>query len=66
MTPCPLKKRYKTEKEANRGRTNLWGADPRADLNDLHVYECPKCGYWHVGHRSKYKKVNKNDRLSNS
>lgn len=55
------KKRYATEKGANRGRMNLWGADPTVDLADLHVYECPVCKdgkgkpFWHVGHKSKFK-----------
>lgn len=48
------KKRYPTEKAANRGRMNLWGSDPKADLNDLHVYKCPVCHGFHVGHKSKY------------
>ena len=58
MVPdCRLrsKKRYRTEKEANRGRMNLWGSDPTADLSDLHVYLCPVCNFYHVGHKSKYR-----------
>jgi len=54
MAKCENKKRYGTEKNANRGRMNLWGADPKADLSDLHVYRCPECGFWHVGHKSIY------------
>ncbi len=56
MSVCIGKKKYETEKEANRGKMNLWGADPNADLTDLHAYQCPHCKYWHVGHKSKYKK----------
>ena len=56
MAKCENKKKYGTEKNANRGRMNLWGADPRANLADLHVYQCPECGFWHVGHRSTYEK----------
>lgn len=56
MGMCVNKKRYGNKKNAERGRMNLWGCDPKADLNDLHVYICPNCGFWHVGHRSKYEK----------
>lgn len=51
---CENKKRYGNEKNAKRGRMNLWGADPKANLEDLHVYKCPECGFYHVGHKSKY------------
>lgn len=51
------KKKYGTEKKAQRALMNLWGADPTADINDLHVYPCPFCkGFYHVGHKSKYEK----------
>lgn len=56
MAMCEGKKRYSSEKEANRGRMNLWGADPHADLTDLHVYLCSSCKGWHVGHKSKYER----------
>lgn len=56
MGQCKNKKKYGTEDNAKRGRMNLWGADPRADLSDLHIYKCPVCEYWHVGHISKYNK----------
>lgn len=55
MARCRRKKRYGTLKNAERGRMNLWGADPHADLGDLHVYKCPDCGFYHVGHKSKYR-----------
>lgn len=55
MGQCVGKKRYGTLKNAQRGRMNLWGADPKADLSDLHVYKCPVCGHFHIGHKSKYK-----------
>jgi len=52
------KVKYPDETSANRAKMNLWGADPSADLNDLHVYLCPKCSQWHVGHKSKFKGTN--------
>lgn len=56
---CGRKVIYATEKDANRGRMNLWGSDPSADLNDLHVYPCDKKGktHYHVGHKSKHLEV---------
>jgi len=53
---CQDKKKYGTVRNAERGRMNVWGSDPTADLSDLHVYKCPECGFWHVGHKSKYEK----------
>lgn len=52
---CENKKRYGTIKNAERGRMNLWGADHRINLQDLEVYKCQECGFWHVGHISKHK-----------
>ena len=59
MGQCTGKKKYGTEKNALRGRMNLWGADPNANLNDLHVYKCGICGFYHVGHKSKYEEYKK-------
>lgn len=59
MGQCLNKKKYGTLKNAERGRMNLWGADPKADLSDLHVYKCPICDFWHVGHKSKYEEYKK-------
>lgn len=59
MGQCLNKKKYGTLKNAERGRMNLWGSDPKADLSDLHVYKCPVCGYFHVGHKSKYQEYQK-------
>jgi len=53
---CQDKKKYGTEKSANRGRMNLWGADPTVVLSDLEVYRCKECGFFHVGHISKHRK----------
>ena len=65
MGQCYGKKKYGNLKNANRGRMNLWGSDPSADLNDLHVYRCPVCGFYHVGHKSKYEEY-LNDKNSKS
>lgn len=62
MAQCQNKKKYGTLKNAERGRMNLWGADPRVELSDLHVYSCPICGYFHVGHKSKYERWQKSIR----
>ena len=45
---------YLTEANAHKGLTLIWGADPSADINDLHVYRCEHCGFFHVGHMSSY------------
>lgn len=56
MDKCPRygKRKYRTEEEANRGRWWIWSHDPSAKLDDLHVYLCELCNYWHIGHWSKY------------
>jgi hypothetical protein len=48
------KVKYRTEKEANKGRMYILSHDPSANMFDLMPYVCPLCGYFHVGHRSKY------------
>lgn len=53
---CRDKKKYGAVKNAERGRMNLWGADPKVVLSDLEVYKCAECGFWHVGHISKHRK----------
>ena len=47
---------YLTEADAQKGMTLIWGADPTADLKDLHVYQCDFCKHFHVGHISAYQK----------
>jgi hypothetical protein len=54
---------YGTEKDALRAVTLLWGADPNADIRDLHAYRCTHSGFWHVGHKSYYEETLK--RMSN-
>jgi hypothetical protein len=50
------KTKYPTQREAERGLTLIWGSDPHADLKDLHVYQCERCGKYHTGHLSAYQK----------
>ena len=48
------KVKYRTEKEANKARMYILSHDPSAGMLDLMPYVCPECGFFHVGHRSKY------------
>lgn len=48
------KVKFRTEKEANRARMYILSHDPSAGMFDLMPYVCPLCGFFHVGHRSKY------------
>lgn len=48
---------YITEDLANRGKMWIWSRDPKADINDLHVYMCPHAMHYHIGHKSFYEKV---------
>jgi hypothetical protein len=48
------KVKYRTEKEANKARMYILSHDPSAGMLDLLPYVCPQCGFFHVGHRSKY------------
>jgi len=55
MKKCKSGKvKYRTEKEANKARMYILSHDPSADMLDLLPYLCPLCGFFHVGHRSKY------------
>jgi len=51
------KTKYTTEEKANKGKMYIWSHDPSADITDLHVYKCPHCSYWHIGHISYYNKT---------
>ena len=52
---CEGKTLYPNEDAARRAMTLTWGVDPRADLKDLHVYECDHGSKgFHVGHRSYF------------
>jgi hypothetical protein len=48
------KVKYRTEKDANKGRMYILSHDPSANMLDLLPYTCPLCGFFHLGHRSKY------------
>lgn len=48
------KRKYETQKEAERVLTMTWAKDPRLKIGDLHTYKCPKCKKWHVGNRIAY------------
>lgn len=50
------KVKYTAEKYAKAGITFIWGSDPNADVSDLHVYRCPHCRHFHIGHRSAYER----------
>lgn len=54
------KTKYLTEQDADKGITFIWGSDPTADLKDLHSFRCEHCGFWHIGHRSKFIKAQQN------
>jgi hypothetical protein len=41
---------------ANKIKFRIWSRDPNADMNDLHVYRCPYCDAYHIGHKSYYEK----------
>lgn len=48
------KVKYRTEKEAYKARGYILSHDPSANMLDLLPYNCPECGFIHLGHRSKY------------
>lgn len=47
---CGGKIRYPTHNEASKGMKNLMRAK---DETHLHVYRCPDCQKFHVGHKSE-------------
>lgn len=51
------KTKYRTEQKANKVKMHIWANDPHADIQDLHVYLCPACHFYHVGHESYYKRT---------
>jgi len=50
------KSKFQTEKMAGRAMMRIWSHDRQADIYDLHVYRCPHCSTYHVGHQSYYAK----------
>jgi hypothetical protein len=55
---CPVtgKSMYNDMNIANKIKFRIWSHDPNADMNDLHVYCCPYCSKYHIGHKSYYEK----------
>ena len=50
------KAKFPTEKLASKAMFRIWSHDTKADIYDLHVYQCPHCSTYHVGHKSYYAK----------
>lgn len=46
---CKRKKRYRKCTMALKHLDKL-----NSKGHDVHAYECPICGYWHVGHKNLY------------
>lgn len=58
---CTGKRRYLTSEEAAAGLELIKQLNAGSNLHskknkNLHVYECPLCGGWHVGHKPWEKK----------
>lgn len=53
MSECRGKTRYKTFKEAEKGLLFIFSRDD-VRVGELHVYKCPKCQGYHVGHQKYY------------
>lgn len=59
MAYSPPKTSFRNENDARFAMVRIWSHDPRADINDLHVYPCTYGGivHFHVGHKSYYEKA---------
>lgn len=61
MPICPQrpdKEQYRTEAEARRELRRMKKHPNRGQgLRRLAVYECPYCGYWHLGHYAPHVKA---------
>lgn len=59
---------FDTEKMASQSMMRMWSHDPKADIFDLHVYICPDCNKFHIGHKSYYEqaKANGTQRVSSN
>lgn len=60
--PClyegQAKIKYKGEDQAIRSLIALWRKFKFKDaIGDYHVYECPSCKKWHIGHRPGLSKI---------
>ena len=50
LRSCGGKKKFKTKSKAETHMKQV-AAKPNAKAPELlHVYECPLCHYWHIGH----------------
>lgn len=65
---CRVQKKtmYDTEREASFAMFRAWSHDPNMDIHDMHTYTCDRCGKWHFGHISYYKKYLENTSVSQS
>jgi hypothetical protein len=53
-----MKTKYYTDQDAQRALVFIWQNDPNVRINDLHIYICPRCSHFHVGHvRRKAERV---------
>lgn len=61
MKRCKVghKKKYKTKQSASNALLKLWLNRPELGMLEMHVYKCPNCGYWHVGHKQGINKRRK-------
>jgi hypothetical protein len=59
MPECRGKHRFSDEHHAGRVLVRLWGKDASLEIGDLHVYPCPRCGKFHIGHVEYYEEVKK-------
>lgn len=48
---CRGKTKYGTRRKAEKGLVFIWSRDPTVTLDDLHVYQCPQCRNFHIGHK---------------
>lgn len=57
MSKCkaynPPKQKYRSQREAQHhlGVAFSYG---KVGLGELHTYQCPSCGFWHLGHPKWY------------
>lgn len=50
-TQCTGKRRFSSRKLAKRHLRLVQGVGIRAAVHDMTEYQCPHCGWWHVGGR---------------
>lgn len=56
MATCSGKKRFGTIRSATVGKRRIFAYSSISieEMNDLQPYRCPICGFYHLGHKSKY------------